>query len=269
MGKIKSLLLSVGIMMLFFILFHSSVSAQSTIENQILDELIGYKFKHIVVNTDLSDTRIPIIIGLHWKGSTPNEFSKFLTGFDFPVRLILVQGQYPSYQGYFSFFRIIPNSYYTLPKDEKMELLLTEGEKRSKFIKSIISKYKPGKKPVIIGASQGEDLAYVIGVRCNNLISLSCPLFTTLDNRIIKPQIKPTQKSLARIEIFHGIENNIVPIERVKQYFQLLKDNNYDVNLHVYKDVSHDIPDEMIIGFNKLITKYLCGVLREGIINTI
>jgi phospholipase/carboxylesterase len=237
--------------------FQLSITAQQTVENQELNELNGYKYIHRTINADSSENGIPIIIGLHWRGSTPDEFGKFLRGFKSPVRLILLQGQYPDDEMNYSFFKIIPTDYYTLPNDDKMKTLLEEGEKLSKFIKAISLFYKSTKKPVIIGASQGGDLSYVIGIRYNNLVSLSCPLLATTDNRIIKPLNSKSQRQITKIEVFHGMADKIVLIDTVKQHIKLLQDSKYKINLHSYDHNTHSISNAMMTDFTELIDRHL------------
>jgi phospholipase/carboxylesterase len=238
-------------------LFQCKVAAQQSVKNHELNKLEGYNYKHIVINADSSDKNIPIVIGLHWRGSTPDEFGKFLSGLKSPARLILLQGQYPDDEVNFSFFKIIPTDYYTLSDDEKMKILLQEGKKLSKFIQAVNSTYNPTKKPIIIGASQGGDLSYVIGIRYNQLVSLSCPLLATIDNRIINPLNKSTQRRLPEMEVFHGLADKIVPIDTVRQHIQLLKDNKYKVNLHTYEGNTHSISNAMMKDFTELIDAHL------------
>ena len=64
--------------------------AQQTVEKEWLNELNGYKYKHFTINADSSDNGIPIIIGLHWRGSAPHEFEPFLRERDSLGNLIKV-----------------------------------------------------------------------------------------------------------------------------------------------------------------------------------
>jgi phospholipase/carboxylesterase len=245
------------ILTLILFLLQTHTTAQQTVQNQKLNELSGYKYKDTTINANSTDNGIPIIIGLHWRGSTPEEFGRYLKELKSPVRLILLQGQYPDDETNYSFFKIVPTDYYTLPTDEKMKILLQEGEKLSKFIKAITHQYKPTKKPIIIGASQGGDLSYVIGIRYNNLVSLSCPLLATMDNRIIKPLSKKSQKQISKIEVFHGLADKIVSIDTVKQHIQILKDSKFKVTLHTYENNAHSISNKMMTEFTELIDRHL------------
>ena len=244
-------LLAASIFLTSILLSASAVKSQ---EKQIS----GYSYKEIVLNADVAAEGLPIIIGLHWSGSTPEEFENYLKGFTKPVRIILVQAPYAHKSGY-SFFVRQPKDYYRLPADEKMETLLREGEKLSEFIEEITAHYKPKVKPVIIGASQGGDLSYVIGIRYNHLISLSCPLLATMDERIINPL---AMKNSAPINIFHGTADPIVNIELAKKHTKSLRKNGFKAKLHKYKNIKHDIPEAMKADYVKLINRILSAAER-------
>lgn len=234
---------------IFFTAFLLIVQEIKSQEKQIS----GYNYKQVVLNADTSAQSLPVIIGLHWSGSTPTEFEKYLTGFTKPVRIILVQAPYAHKSG-FSFFSRQPKDYYRLPDDEKMETLLREGEKLSRFIEEITAQYKPKIKPVIIGASQGGDLSYVIGIRYNHLISLSCPLLATMDNRIIKPL---RSANSAPINVFHGTADPVVNIKLAKQHSKSLEEKGFKVKLHTYDNIKHDISDSMKTDYVKVINRVL------------
>ncbi len=229
------------------------LGAQAVKSQETEKQIAGYKYKQVILNTEIPADGLPIIIGLHWSSSNPDEFEKYLTGFTRPVRLILVQAPYP-YKTGFSFFRREPEDYYKLPVDEKMAVLLQEGEKLSKFVEEITELYKPKIKPAIIGASQGGDLSYVIAVRYNQLISLSCPLLATMDERIIKTL---QLKNSAPIYVFHGTADPIVKIASAKQHIKSLKKNGFKVKLATYENVGHDIPDAMKTDYIKQISRTL------------
>jgi phospholipase/carboxylesterase len=214
-------------------------------------QLAGYSYKQVVVNADSSAAGLPLVIGLHWSGSTPEEFEKYLAGLKSPARLVLVEASHPHKSG-FSFFRRQPQDYYRLPEDEKMAALLAEGEKMSRFIAEATALYRPKIKPVVIGASQGGDLSYVIGARYNHLISLSCPLLATMDDRIVGSS---TLENPAPIEIFHGTADPIVPLAAAQRHAAALKKNGFSVKLRTYQNIGHDISDAMRADYVKLIDR--------------
>lgn len=238
-----------------FLLFLNKAFAQQVDGKYRLNELSSYKYIHKVINADSLIKNIPLVIGLHWYGSTPSKFAKYLEGFKIPVRLILVQGTYPCDSGY-SFFICKPKSYYELSNDDKMFNILNEGDRLSKFIEAITAFYKPSIKPVIIGASQGGDLCYLIGIKYSFLISQSCPLLATIDNRIIIPFSKSMDVP-SRIDAFHGTADPIVNVDTAQRNINLLSQNGYRAYLHTYRNIRHDISASMKKDYITLIEKIL------------
>jgi len=213
-------------------------------------QLEGFHYKEVIANADETAKNLPLIIALHWMRSTPEEFSQYMDAFKTPVRILLVEGNYPYKEG-FSFYPTTPDNYYKMSDDNKMKILLDESDKLAKFIKAATILYPSNKKPIIIGASQGGDLSYMIAIRHNDLISLSCPLLATLDNRVIA---KSKSKPAAPIIAFHGEEDPIVNISAAKNHIKLLKKNGYNAKINTYKDVKHDVSDVMKSDYTKLIT---------------
>lgn len=232
----------------FVLFFQNTIGAQDT-----KHELEGYKYKEVIVNSSSNDATLPLIIGLHWMRSNPDEFSVYLKDIKGPSRILLLEGNYPFKEGY-SFFPTEPENYYKMEADGKLRILTEEGNKLAKFIESASKKYPSVKKPIIIGASQGGDLSYFIAIKHPELIGLSCPLLATFDHRIIgKTKVKPS----AFINAFHGEEDPIVPLQTALRHIKTLKKNHFKAQIKTYKDVQHDISDLMKSDFTVLIEKYL------------
>lgn len=113
--------------------------------------------------------------------------------------------------------------------------------------------YTPKKKPVVIGASQGGDLSYVIAIRYGTLISGSFPLLATVDERIINSSLAKS----APIDSYHGEDDPIVPVATAKQHIERLKKSGYKAKLRTYKGVRHDVPKLMQADYIKKISRSL------------
>jgi phospholipase/carboxylesterase len=220
-----------------------------------LKELAGFKYVERVENASVDDKNLPLVIGLHWSGATPNSFAADISGFEKPVRMLLVQGAYPHPDGGYSFYVQSPVSYYDMAADEKMSILLQEAEKLSKFIKAAANLYSPKKKPVIIGASQGGDLSYVTAIRYGSLISGAFPLLATFDERILRNNA--TRKRQAPIFAFHGTDDPIVPIATVEHHIKALTASGYNARLRSYSGIKHDIPKSMKSDYLREVGKLL------------
>lgn len=237
-----------AILIFLSVFFQTSVSAQSTKK-----QLEGFYYKEVVLNAGATTENLPVIIALHWMRSNPDEFSQYVDSFKIPVRILLVEGNYPFKEG-FSFYPTSPENYYKMSDDDKMKVLVNESDKLAAFVKSASVLYPSDKKPVIIGASQGGDLSYMMGIRYNNLISLTCPLLATIDNRVIS---RSKSRAVAPIIAFHGEEDPIVKVSVAENHSKLLKKKSFNAKINTYKDVKHDISDAMEADYTKLITAFL------------
>jgi phospholipase/carboxylesterase len=227
--------------------------SQNVIWSQnITKELEGFRYQEIVVNTTSPNEKLPLIIGLHWMRSNPNEFYTFLKDIKKPARILLLEGSYAYKEG-FSFYPVEPENYYKMDADAKMKALVVEGNKLSKFIEAATQKYTPNKKPVLIGASQGGDLSYFIAIHHSKLIGLSCPLLATIDNRLILKN----NKSKVKIIAFHGEKDPIVNSNDAKKHIEILKKSSFNAKINIYQEVEHDISEAMKNDFSKLIDSYI------------
>lgn len=228
----------------FFLLFQVEAEAQAAKK-----QIEGYNYMELVVNAEPSAKNLPVIIALHWMRSTPEEFSQYVNSLKNPARILLVEGNYPYKEG-FSFYPTEPENYYKMTEDDKMKILLKESDKLAKFIAAASLFYPSDKKPIIIGASQGGDLSYMMAIRYNNLISLACPLLATIDNRVIS---KAKSKPAAPIIAFHGEEDPIVNVATAKGHVKALTKNGYVAKMKTYKGVKHDVSDTMKVDFSGVI----------------
>lgn len=239
---------------LFVSVFGGLMFGQASPGND-LKSLAGFQYKEKVENAEPDAKNLPLVIGLHWSGSTPDEFYRDISGFDKPVRILLLQGPYEHPRGGFSFYVRQPLNYYDMSADDKMKNLLREAERLSKFIEAATVLYTPKKKPMVIGASQGGDLSYVAAIRYGSLISAAFPLLATFDERIVSDDA--SRRKQAPIYVYHGMEDPIVPVASVEQHVKTLRSAGFNALLSTYPGVKHDIPAVMKNDYMKQIGKVL------------
>jgi len=75
----------------------------------------GYCYETVVANSSNTSASLPLVIGLHWSGSTPSEFREVLTHIKNPARLVLVRGTQVRRPG-FSFYPVEPYYYVSPPR---------------------------------------------------------------------------------------------------------------------------------------------------------
>ncbi|PST81816.1 hypothetical protein C7T94_18280 [Pedobacter yulinensis] len=245
MSSIRFTAKSIFLILLLFILQRAGAQ-------KVTDTLSGYRYEERILHAPQPAADLPLIIGLHWSGSTPEAFAAYLDDLKVAARLIVVRAPYPHKSG-FSFFSRKPHDYYQLARQEKIAHFLAEGEKLSRFVRAISAKYPLAKKPVIIGASQGGDLSYLMAIRYPQLIRAALPLLATIDHQLIGP----AGKRPAQMYIYHGTADAIVPVEAVYGHVRLLKSAGYRVKLFTFRDLKHDISPEMKRAFISCLEKFL------------
>lgn len=228
-----------------------AADCRATAADMKAERLAGFCFEQFTVNAASDADALPMVIALHWSTSTPAEFRAYVEGLQGPARVILPQGPYPK-RGGFSFYPVSSN-YYGLSADDKMKALLKEADKLGAFIAAVSKKYPAPAKPVLLGASQGGDLSYVVAVRHPTTISLSLPLLATIDERIIGP--KPADA--VAIRVFHGVNDKVVPVADARHHVEALRRSGYDVRLEEYPGVGHDIAKSMQRAYLAMIEQHL------------
>jgi predicted esterase len=204
------------------------------------DSLANFKYVSYVVNAGSGAAHLPVLIILPSMGSSPNEFKALFTGFKKPIRIILIQAPYVFKTG-FSFYPLSPVSYYERSRTEKRTIMLQEVARLASFIRAVDKYYQPGVKPIVAGASQGGDLAYGLAIVYPELLTASCPLLGLFD-----PDIVSRAKKRIPIDAFDGMKDTIVKISVARKQVKLLKENGFDVTIHEYEGVPHDLPPNMI-----------------------
>lgn len=237
----------------------SSLSACiATLTGARLGAVEGFCYETIVANTSEAireDSRaLPLVIGLHWSGSRPAEFREVLAGIRHPVRLVLLQGGNPRRKG-FSFYPVDPY-YYDMDASSQRAVQRDESDRLAAFATQVSGTFQACGRPAVIGASQGGDLAYLLGLRHPDKVGLAIPLMATIDPALI-PE-RAAQKTA--IHVMHGITDPIVPIGTARSLAQAARANGFEVSLTQFADTGHDVPEAMRARVAALVDAYLQGL---------
>lgn len=216
--------------------------------------LSGYQYKIVAENESASQSELPILIVMHSAGSTPDVYRERVRDLGIPIRIIYLQAPHAYKDGY-TFFRLEPDNYYELDNAGKHEVISQETERLSTFISLVTEKYQPSMKPLVMGASQGGDLSYMLAIKYPELISGAIPLLATLDKKVMDGTVKV--KHRVPVKVFHGVDDSVVSIDDVRAQVAYLKSNKLDVELYEIKNCDHQITQEMIDGFKQQITEIL------------
>lgn len=214
----------------------------------------GYCYETVIANSSDESGSLPLVIGLHWSGSTPAELREVLSGIKEPVRLVLVQGPNIRREG-FSFYPVDPY-YYDMDESRQRAVQLEESARMAALAKEVSRRFQACGRPAMVGASQGGDLTYLLGLRHPDVVGLSIPLLATINQQLVPD--RPARQ--IPIHVMHGIDDAIVPIETARSLAESAKAKGFEATLTEFVETGHDIPDAMKSRFAALIDAYVKSV---------
>lgn len=214
----------------------------------------GYCYETVIANSSEESAPLPLVIGLHWSGSTPSEFREVLTRMKSPARLVLVRGTQVRRAG-FSFYPVDPY-YYDMDEPQRRVVQLAESDRMATLAREVSRQFRVCGRPTVVGASQGGDLTYLLGLRHPDIVGLAIPLLATIDRQLVPD--RPARR--IPIHVMHGIDDTIVPVQTARRLATAASVNGFEVTLTEFPDTGHDIPDAMKSKIAAVIDAYLQSI---------
>ncbi|MEZ4373238.1 MAG: alpha/beta fold hydrolase [Polyangiaceae bacterium] len=183
--------------------------------------------------------RVPLLIAIHGLGDTPENFSHWLRGLDIKLRLIVPQAP-TSYGHGYSWFPY---------RADRTQHELAEGIARSRdrleqLVDELTRRYQFPGKPAVLGFSQGGMLSFALAAHAPERFSLVMPLGGLLPDEL-DPAPMTTPPSRPEVLAFHGTDDRIVPFADATRATERLSALGYEIHLHSYPGVGHQIPPDM------------------------
>lgn len=213
-------------------------------------------FRYLVFETAGAepDAELPMIVGLHYSGARPETMLEYFDGIDFPVRIVLPQGEHRRRDGYTWFAR-------DPALDEATQRKTTFGtvDKLSAFVASAVAQYPTRGKPVVMGVSYGGDLSFLLALRHPAQFRAAFPVAARLlpswmpASNTCKPGCPP-------IRALHGDRDETVPMAPTRAAVARLKAMGFDAELTPYAGVAHDFDARMQRDF----ARQAKGLLEAG-----
>jgi len=170
-------------------------------------------------------TAVPVVIGLHGLGSSPDNFMRVWERIDNPNFIFVVpQAPYPIDDDAYSWYRGEYGS------EEWGHSLLLAGNYVLELTKQIRLEY-PVSDVYLFGFSQGGCLALYTGLSEPGLFKAVIPASGWLAEEYIRPDLI-TETTPMQIRLIHSPDDRGVPFEAAKMAEALLSENGWDVQLH-------------------------------------
>jgi len=199
-----------------------------------------------------ADDTLPMIIGLHYSGATPEMIASDFDAIDFPARVVLPRGRHPRRQG-FSWF---PSDYGRMSVADQTKVTLEAKDEMSAFVAAAVKRFATRGKPVIMGVSYGGDLSYLIAIHHPEQIAAAFPVAARFPEEWL-PSTKTCNADCPFVYAMHGDKDAIISIESARAAAKRLVERGYRVELHEYPDVVHDFSAEMKAEFTAIVRRVL------------
>ncbi|PRQ08290.1 alpha/beta hydrolase [Enhygromyxa salina] len=220
-----------------------------------LPAIAGIQYLEVVTGGASADAELPMIVALHGNGAFPRLMEHALlrnpgtathpaARFDSPARCIFLRGtQAAQAPGHARWFSITANEAQASP--EQLAALSAQIADRSDEVAAAITALAAARptigKPIITGHSQGGILVYGLAVRHPELFAAALPVSGWLPKPLWpKHNANADAKGLKLIAL-HGARDTVVGFDADKAGVEQLIRLGYDVELHTFPDVRHDL----------------------------
>jgi phospholipase/carboxylesterase len=205
--------------------------------------LAGYRYLTFVTGTAAPGARLPMIIGLHHSGASPETIVGDFEGISLPARIVLPQGRYPRRLAH-SWFP----SDYTLDSAAQDRVTFDILRDVSVFVDSARRAYPTRGKPVVVGTSYGGDLSFLLAIHHPDQVLAAFPVGARFLPSWM-PAAAGCGSECPRVFVMHGDEDQIVPKAPTRRAAALLADMGFRVEFHQYAGVGHEFGDRMKADF--------------------
>lgn len=202
--------------------------------------LAGYDYLTFVTGDAKAADALPLIIGLHYSGATPETILADFDQIDIPARIVLPRGKYPRPSGA-SWF---PKGYGELAASEQARLAFEAKDEVLAFIEAVAQHYPTTGRPILTGTSYGGDLSYLIAVHHPERVAAAFPVAARFPAEWL-PSASTCGPSCPLIYAMHGDQDAIVPVDGGRRAAQQLAALGYRVELHEYAGIAHDFSAQM------------------------
>lgn len=193
-----------------------------------------------------ADATLPMIVGLHYSSAKPEAMLEYFDGIDFPVRIVLPQGEYPRRDGY-SWF---PTNYAELGQAEQDAAVFATEKKLAAFVDDARNRFPTRGKPIAMGISYGGDVSFLLAVRHPDSIAASFPVAARFLPTWM-PAKSACKSACPPIRAMHGDADKTVPMAPTRGAVAQLRKKGYDVTLTPYSGIEHDFDARMERDFSE------------------
>ena len=200
-------------------------------------EAAGIRFIEIVTGGANASDSLPLVVGIHGLGGSPEHFGSVLSSLSVRARLILPYGLEAYGEGF---------SWFPIWRDDAE---LAAGTRRAAdrlaaMIDELVRRRPTTGKPIVTGFSQGGMLSFGLAVLHPESVRAAFPISGLLA-RSLWPDEWPASREKPRVHALHGTADERVSIAEARATVRRLKEIGLSADLVEYPGVTHTVTAEM------------------------
>jgi phospholipase/carboxylesterase len=204
----------------------------------------GYRYVTFVTTGARADDPLPMIVGLHYSGATPETIVRDFDGLDFPARIVLPRGKHPRRGGY-SWF---PSNYAGLPESAQKDVTFRVLHELSGFLAAVRRIHPTDTNPIVVGTSYGGDLAFLLAVYHPEQVLAAFAVAARFPSTWM-PSARRCDAKCPLLSVMHGQLDRTVAIRSTRAAAARLAAAGFRVEFREYPGVGHDFSAGMKADF--------------------
>lgn len=199
-----------------------------------LDDL---SFVEVLVGGTDAARPLPLLIGVHGLGDTPEAFARYFLGeMSVPARLVFPRGPDVHGDGY---------SWFPLPRggdgDETVSGIARSGRRLARLAARLTRERDVLGKPVIFGFSQGGILSFAVAASAGKQFAAAVPIAGFLPDVLIPGNIRGAPGVFA----YHGADDPLIPASDGLRTVERFREAGVNASFFEYPGIAHGISRRM------------------------
>jgi phospholipase/carboxylesterase len=218
----------------------------------------GYHYIEVVLGPATFDDALPVVFLFHGRGGNAQLPGGPFLGLSHPVRVIVPQAADRLGTGW----EWLPVSVGSGLVDRLSASLFQVSSRIARLIRTIARERATIGRPIVAGFSQGGLLAYSLALHHDDVVGHAFPLSTWLPPPL-EPLYKREDLRYPSIRSMHGALDPIIPVEPTRALVGRLRERGFDVELHEFDDVGHEMSAEMNALFHQWLDRAVCDAVGD------